>query len=114
MVGAALRPGDIVWVVFDPAYGHEQAGRRPALVLSLESYNAISSVILICPITRSQSGWPFLVAVDAGSGIEGSVIVDQIRAVDRRRIVAAANARLSDACMNEVRGKLAALTGMVF
>ena len=72
--------GDIVWLDFDPQLGHEQAGRRPALVLSHREYNLLGLVI-VCPMTsRIDKPWPFLVPVEVGS----AVIADQIKCLDWR------------------------------
>ena len=81
-----LEAGDLVWVEFDdPSFGHEQAGRRPALILSDGVYNSISSFVLLCPVTRRTREWPFQVALGA-KRIDGEAIVDQIKSVDRRRL----------------------------
>ncbi|MEJ8574346.1 type II toxin-antitoxin system PemK/MazF family toxin [Microbaculum marinum] len=75
--------GDVVWIDFGPPVGHEQAGRRPALVLSTRDYNANSSMVIVCPITRSERSWPFKVLLVPVGSLRGYVLVDQIRAVDR-------------------------------
>jgi mRNA interferase MazF len=79
----ALEAGDIVWVDFDPPFGHEQAGRRPALVVSPRAYNERSSLILVCPITRNVDAWAFKVEIREATRIRGAVIVDQVRSIDR-------------------------------
>ena len=61
--------GDFVWINFDPQAGHEQAGRRPALVLSPKSYNAASGLALACPITNRVKGYPFEVVLPPGLAI---------------------------------------------
>lgn len=73
--------GDIVWLDFNPVRGHEQGGRRPALVTSSRSYNAISGLALVCPITSRVKGYPFEVAFKTRS-IHGVILADQIRAID--------------------------------
>jgi mRNA interferase MazF len=79
--------GAIVLVRFDPAFGHEQAGTRPALVVSRRDYNEHSSFVLVCPITSNPKPWPFKIPLPDGDGVRGFVLVDQIKSVDRRRIV---------------------------
>jgi mRNA interferase MazF len=74
---AAPERGDIVWLDFDPQVGHEQAGHRPAVVLSHRAYNAKTGLAIVCPMTRQvDKGWPFTVVIDPTSGI----IADQISA----------------------------------
>jgi hypothetical protein len=67
---------------FDPQTGREQAGRRPALVLSPKLYNAKSSLALVCPITNQAKGYPFEVLVPAGHGITGVILTDHVKSVD--------------------------------
>ncbi len=80
--------GDLIWIHFDPQAGREQGGRRPALVLSLESYNRKSELVVCCPITSRQKGYPFEVALPPASaesgGVTGIVLADQVRSVDWR------------------------------
>lgn len=73
--------GDIVWLLFDPQAGHEQAGHRPALVLSPSMYNERRGMMLCCPITSQVKGYPFEVLID-GPGIVGAVLADQIKCLD--------------------------------
>ena len=76
--------GDIIWTDFDPQAGHEQAGSRPALVLSRHVFNAASGLAICCPITGRQKGYPFEVPLPANLEIYGVVLVDQIRSIDWR------------------------------
>ena len=76
--------GDTVWLVFDPQAGHEQAGRRPALVLSPRSYNERVGLALMCPITTQEKGYPFEVALPPGGKLRGAVLADQVRSLDWR------------------------------
>lgn len=76
--------GDLVWIDFDPQAGHEQAGRRPALVISPGSYNARVGLALVCPITSRVKGYPFEVTLPADAQISGVVLADQVRSVDWR------------------------------
>ena len=74
--------GDIVWLTFTPQAGHEQAGRRPALVLSPGAYNGQVGLALFCPITNQIKGYPFEVAVPKGLAISGVVLSDQVKSLD--------------------------------
>jgi mRNA interferase MazF len=76
--------GDIVWLAFDPQAGREQAGRRPALVLSPLRFNRLTGMALVCPITSRRRGWAFEVEVPAGLPITGVILADQARALDWR------------------------------
>jgi mRNA interferase MazF len=76
--------GDIVWLEFDPQAGHEQAGKRPALVVSPSAYNGRVGLALLCPITSQRKGYPFEVALPAGLKIQGVVLADQIKSLDWR------------------------------
>ncbi len=73
--------GDIVWVDFNPYRGHEQAGRRPALTVSPQSYNRKAGLALMCPITSKIKGYPFEVSVKQNK-IQGAVLADQIQSLD--------------------------------
>jgi mRNA interferase MazF len=76
--------GDVVWLAFDPQAGHEQAGVRPAVVLSPKAYNQRSSLIVVVPVTRQIKGYPFEVLLPADLPIGGAVLSDQIKSVDWR------------------------------
>ena len=102
--------GDIVWVEFDPAFGHEQSGRRPALVLSNSEYNLRSSFAIVCPITRSRREWPFHVALGDQGSIQGSIVVDQVKSIDSRRVVSPRVGHVSADTLEHVRSTLAAIT----
>lgn len=76
--------GDVVWLTFDPQAGHEQAGVRPAVVLSPQTYNERSSLIVVVPVTRQVKGYPFEVILPAGLPVSGAVLSDQIKSLDWR------------------------------
>ena len=76
--------GDVVWITLDPQAGHEQAGRRPALVLSPSAYNGRVGLALLCPITNQSKGYPFEVSIPDGSVVTGVVGADQIKSLDWR------------------------------
>lgn len=85
MVGQRYIPaaGDLVWTSFDPQLGHEQAGRRPALVLSPASYNGKVGLALACPVTSQVKGYPFEVSL-MSKHVRGVVLADQVRSLDWR------------------------------
>lgn len=74
--------GDLVWLTFDPQAGHEQAGRRPAVVISPGSYNGKTHLAICCPITSNAKGYPFEVSVPAGLPIRGVILSDQLKSLD--------------------------------
>jgi len=100
--------GDIVWLHFTPQAGHEQAGHRPALVLSPARYNRIG-LMLCCPMTTRIKGYPFEVIV-AGQP-ESAVLADQVKSLDWRARKAERKGRVTAAVLDEVRAKATALIG---
>ena len=104
--------GDLYWLDFGAAGGHEQAGRRPALVVSSRTYNASSSFVVVCPVTRQEKPWPYKVPLTAESVISGFVLVDQVRSVDRRQRLYRFGGRASQESLNEVRSVLASILGI--
>ncbi|UCC85490.1 MAG: type II toxin-antitoxin system PemK/MazF family toxin [Gemmatimonadota bacterium] len=74
--------GHAIWLSFDPQPGHEQGGRRRALVVSPASYNEKVGLALVCPITSRVKGYPFEVETPKGSGVEGVVLSDQVKSLD--------------------------------
>ena len=74
--------GDLIWLDFTPQAGHEQRGRRPALVLSPAQYNAKSSLILCLPVTSKIKGYPFEVLLPEGLCVAGAILSDQVRSLD--------------------------------
>ena len=76
--------GDAVWINFNPQAGHEQAGHRPAVVLSPGAYNDKTSLAILCPITNQVKGYPFEVAVPAGLDVTGVILADQVKSMDWR------------------------------
>jgi mRNA interferase MazF len=103
--------GDLIWVNFDPAFGPKQSGRRPALVLSNADYNARSSFAIVCPITSAERPWPFHVPLPPTTGkITGSVVVDQIKAIERRRVVSPPVGRVNRDLLKRIEDVLALIT----
>jgi mRNA interferase MazF len=112
MQAKGFRPpeaGDILWIDFGPPFGHEQAGRRPAFVVSPFGYNRASSLILVCPITRSEREWPFKVPVKGAGGLTGFVLADQVRSIDPTVRVFRIGGTASAETLAEVRAKLTAV-----
>ncbi len=102
--------GDIIFLDFDPQSGHEQAGRRPALVLSPRAYNSTASLALCCPLTTRIKGWPFEVETGTDlAGMKGVVLADQIKALDWRVCNGQFAARASKKVVAEVLAKLKVL-----
>lgn len=108
MVGPRYSPrrGDLVWLEFDPQAGHEQAGRRPALVVSHDAYNIKVGLALMCPITSAKKGYPFEVEIPDGLPVRGVVLADQVRNLDWRARNAKFIARAGDPTIDEVLGKI--------
>jgi len=101
--------GDIVWLDFNPQRGHEQAGRRPALVLSPRSYNVKAGLMLCCPITSQQKDYPFEVDLSGVRGISGVVLADQVKSLDWQARKVKYKVSVSSTVLNDVLAKLHAL-----
>ncbi len=101
--------GDVVWVTFHPQAGHEQAGRRPALVLSPAAYNGKVGLAILCPITSQIKGYPFEVIIPTGPKIGGAILSDQVKSLDWKARQAEFICKIPAATMNEVLQKLDAL-----
>jgi mRNA interferase MazF len=103
--------GDVVWITLNPQAGHEQAGRRPALVLSPSSYNGKVGLAILCPVTSQMKGYPFEVTIPPGSRLAGVVLADQAKSLDWRVRKAVLICRLPRQTTNEVLKKLGTLLG---
>ena len=103
--------GDIVWLQFAPQPGHEQSGRRPALVISPRSYNGKVGLALFCPITSQVKGYPFEVVLPPGGKVAGAILCDQLETLDWR----AREAKKFDIApylvLGDVLARIATLTG---
>ena len=103
------RQGDLVWLEFTPQSGHEQAGRRPALVLSPEAYNRKVGLMLCCPVTSHAKGYPFEVSVPGGREISGVALADQVKSLDWQARRADFIARAPREAVVEAAAKIRAL-----
>jgi len=103
--------GDLVWIGFTPQAGHEQAGRRPAVVLSPAAYNGRVGLALFCPITSLVKGYPFEVNLPEGLPVSGVVLADQIKSLDWRARRAEIVGHIPRITFAEILGKLSALLG---
>jgi mRNA interferase MazF len=104
--------GDLVWLTFDPQAGHEQRGRRPALILSPRAYNAKARLAIACPLTSHVKGYPFEVALPADGRVTGVVLADHVPNLDwgARRVEFAAT--VSEDVLTDVRERLRVLLGL--
>ena len=105
------RRGDIVWLDFDPQSGHEQKGRRPALTISPEKYNAKVGLAILCPVTSRVKGHPFEVRISVPRSIDGAILSDQVKNLDWRQRRAKFIRSVPDEVLNEVLEKLQTLIG---
>lgn len=99
--------GDVVWLQFDPQAGHEQAGHRPALVLTPANYNRLRGMMLCCPMTTRIKGYPFEVVISEDP--PSAVLADQIKSLDWRARKASHKGKVPASALLEVRAKLRAL-----
>lgn len=104
--------GDVVWLTFDPQAGHEQRGRRPALVVSPRTYNRWRRLALVCPITSQAKGHSFEVTLPPDSSLAGVVLADHLKSVDWRVRRAKFATSAPSAVLTEVREKLRPLLGL--
>jgi len=101
--------GDVVWVTLNPQAGHEQAGRRPAVVLSPKSYNSKTGLAILCPITSQIKGYPFEVVVPLGLPLTGAILSDQVKSLDWHTRDAELICTLPDETITEILQKLTTL-----
>ncbi|MEA3267173.1 MAG: endoribonuclease MazF [Candidatus Fermentibacteria bacterium] len=111
MVTKTIPPGrgDLVWISLDPQAGHEQAGRRPALIISPRKYNHRVGLALMCPVTSRIKGYPFEVQLPEGCLIEGVVLSDQVKSLDWRARQVELIENTPDSFVSNVLGKLKTL-----
>lgn len=103
--------GDVIWISFNPQAGHEQAGHRPALVLSPVLYNRKVGLLLLCPITTHVKGYPFEVILPKGLKAKGAVLSDQVKSLDWRARGTSFLCRAPEETVKEVLNKIATLLG---
>jgi mRNA interferase MazF len=101
--------GEIVWLEFNPQVGHEQAGRRPALVVSPGSYNRKVGLALFCPVTSQVKGYPFEVVLPPGLEVQGAILSDQVKSLDWRVRRARRICRIPPSVLDETVGRILAL-----
>ncbi len=101
--------GDLVWIDFNPQAGHEQRGRRPALILSPKPYNEKTSLCIAVPITSKVKGYPFEVNLDPALPIHGVILADQVKSLDFTVRNAELICRIDEATFQEVQRKLSVL-----
>ncbi len=102
MAGYVPRQGDVIALTFDPQSGHEQKGRRPALVVSKDLFNRATGLAMVCPITNTRRDFPFHVPIPAGAKLTGFIMVEQLKSIDFRSRAARRIDRASDALLAEV------------
>jgi len=101
--------GDVVWMTMNPQAGHEQAGRRPAVILSPAAYNAKVGLVLAAPVTSRVKGYPFETLVPSGLPVSGAILLDQVKSLDWRSRKAELFCELPSSVVNEVLQKLKTL-----
>lgn len=105
------RRGDLVWLEFSPQAGHEQAGHRPALVISPKEYNQKTGLALVCPVTSRIKAYPFEVTLPAGLKVSGAVLADQIKSLDWQTRRARRIDTVPQEILDEVLAKIEPLLG---
>jgi mRNA interferase MazF len=101
--------GDVIWLEFDPQAGGEQAGHRPALVISPRSYNRKAGLALVCPITSRVKGYPFELELPPGLKANGAILCDQLKSLDWRARRATHLGSVPGSVMQEVAARILAL-----
>jgi len=96
------KKGDFIAVTFDPQSGHEQKGRRPALVVSNTLFNGQTGLAIVCPLTKTDWGYPFHVAIADNPKVKGFVMVEQVKSIDFRARQAKLVGKASDHLLDEV------------
>ena len=101
--------GDVIWICLNPQSGHEQSGRRPALVISPSSYNKKVGLAIVCPITTQIKGYPFEVFIPETEAIKGVILADQVKNLDWKARKAKFVTHLPRGVIQEVLSRLNAL-----
>ncbi|OUS69214.1 mRNA-degrading endonuclease [Paenibacillus sp. MY03] len=99
--------GDLVWINFNPQTGHEQAGRRSAIVLSPKPFNETTGFVSVCPITHTVRGWGYEVMLPEGLVFNGVILTDQVKNLDWRArridVVGKAPEEVVNECLDKIR-----------
>ncbi len=99
--------GNLIWTDFNPTKGREQAGRRPALVVSSKTFTVLTGLAVVCPITPRIRPFPSSVVLPQGFGVEGEILTSHVRSIDTlARPILFTGMSISEALADEVRGKL--------
>ncbi len=98
--------GDVVWISFNPQAGHEQSGRRPAVVISPAAYNGKVGLAILCPVTNQIKGYPFEVVIPQGLKVTGAVLSDQAKSLDWKARKAELICKLPESVIKVVLQKL--------
>jgi mRNA interferase MazF len=101
--------GDIVWIMLNPQSGHEQAGRRPAIILSPIKYNSKTGLCICCPITSQEKDYPFEVKMPMGLPVAGVILADQIKNLDWQAREAQFACKIPDSVIEQVIEKISLL-----
>ena len=109
--GYVPRRGDVIWISLDPQAGHEQRGRRPALVVSPSAYNERVGLALLCPIASQAKGYPFEVPLPRGLAVTGVVLADQVKSLDWRARQSARLGAIPEELVVQVLRRLNVLLG---
>lgn len=102
------KQGDLVWLTFTPQSGHEQIGRRPALVISNDIFNRETGLAMVCPVTSTKRPYPLHVELTATRQVQGFVMIEQVKSVDYAARNAELIERASDELLLEVLARLRA------
>jgi len=106
MVDYTPEQGDIVWLTLNPQKGHEQSGRRPAVVLSPSAYNSKVGLAIFCPITSKEKSYPFEVRLPEKSSVRGVILVDQVKSFDWQSRNAEYICTISSSLLKDISNKL--------
>ena len=101
--------GQAIWIDMDPQTGHEQRGRRPALVLSPGAYNNKVGLVVLCPITTQVKGYPFEVLIPENLKVTGAILSDQVKSLDWRARKSTLICVIPDSVVEEALSKLSML-----
>ena len=101
--------GDVVWIDFDPQVGHEQAGRRPALIMSVGAYNGPTGLALLYPVTNQVKGYPYEVLLPSGGPVTGVVLADHFKSFDWRARRATYAGTVGQDVLDPIQDRLASI-----